>query len=60
MLVADEALKKVLAGKFSLIDHMNYISVYVASWYTDANGDTPFYVSKKGISILAAFGWGFR
>ncbi|XP_071525486.1 glutamate receptor ionotropic, delta-1-like [Panulirus ornatus] len=60
VLIADQALKKVSEGRFSLIDHMNYISVYVASWYTDASGNTPFYVSNKGISVLAAFGWGLR
>ncbi|XP_042233432.1 probable glutamate receptor isoform X2 [Homarus americanus] len=60
VLVADEALKKVLDGGFSLIDHKNYIEVVVASWYTDTHGDTSFYISNKGISVIAAFGWGFR
>ncbi|KAG7162414.1 Glutamate receptor ionotropic, delta-1-like 17 [Homarus americanus] len=57
---ADEALQKVMAGGFSLIDFKNYISVIVASRYTDSLGNTPFYISNKEISVLAAFGWGVR
>nr|XP_053641783.1 glutamate receptor ionotropic, delta-1-like [Cherax quadricarinatus] len=60
VLVVDEALKKVLAGRFSLIDFKNYINVVVASRYTDAFGVTPFYISNKGISVIAVFGWGLR
>nr|XP_053641765.1 glutamate receptor ionotropic, delta-1-like [Cherax quadricarinatus] len=60
MLEAKEALKKVKTGGYSLIDHRNYIQVVVASWYTDTNGNTPFYISNKGISVIAAFGWAIR
>lgn len=60
MIVADKALKKVKAGRFSLIDHKNYITVVVASHYTDSSGETPFYISNHGITVIAAFGWGFR
>ncbi|XP_071544962.1 glutamate receptor ionotropic, delta-1-like [Panulirus ornatus] len=60
VLVADEALRKVSQGGFSLIDFKNYITVIVASRYTDTSGNTPFYISRNGISVLAAFGWGIR
>ncbi|XP_071524235.1 glutamate receptor ionotropic, delta-1-like [Panulirus ornatus] len=57
---AKEALQKVLAGGYSLIDFENYVTIIVASGYTDSQGNNPFFISKKGISIMAAFGWGFR
>lgn len=60
ILVEAEALEKVLAGGYSLIQFKNYISVIVASRYTDSQGVTPFYISNHGISVLAAFGWNFR
>nr|XP_045600073.1 probable glutamate receptor [Procambarus clarkii] len=60
VMVADDALRRVLAGRFSLIDFKNYISVIVASRYTDSFGNTPFYISNQGISVIAAFGWGLR
>nr|XP_053641768.1 glutamate receptor ionotropic, delta-2-like [Cherax quadricarinatus] len=58
--VADSALQKVLAGSYTLIDFENYVTIIVASRYTDTRGNTPFFVSKKTFSIMAAFGWGFR
>ncbi|KAG7162356.1 Glutamate receptor ionotropic, delta-1-like 13, partial [Homarus americanus] len=57
---AEEGLQKVKAGGYSLIDWENYLSIVIASYYTDDRGNTPFYISKQGISIMAAFGWGFR
>ncbi|XP_042233808.1 ionotropic receptor 93a-like [Homarus americanus] len=57
VMVAEEALQKVLAGGFSLIDFQNYINIIIASRYTDNN---PFYVSNNGIYVLGAFGWSFR
>ncbi|XP_069191072.1 probable glutamate receptor [Procambarus clarkii] len=60
MLEAKEALQKVKSGSFSLIDHKNYIQVLVASYYTDSKGYTPFYISDKGITVIAVFGWGVR
>ncbi|XP_071533865.1 glutamate receptor-like [Panulirus ornatus] len=60
VLVAKEALKKVLEGGFSLFDFKTYIKTFIATRYSDAYGNTPFYISKTGISIVAAFGWSFR
>lgn len=60
VLGAEEALQKVLAGGYSLLDWENYLTIVIASQYTDSYGNTPFYMSKKGVSIMAAFGWGFR
>lgn len=60
MLAADEALQRVLEGGFSLIDLKDYISVIVAARYTDSFGNTPFYISKWGLSVLATYGWGVR
>lgn len=60
VLPAEEALHKVLAGRFTLISFYNYIAILIASRYTDDQGNTPFYISKKGFSIFAFFGWGFR
>ncbi|XP_069951438.1 glutamate receptor ionotropic, delta-1-like [Cherax quadricarinatus] len=56
----EEALKKVLKGHFSLIVWENNLFITIASYYTDSHGNTRYYVSKKGVSIMAAFGWGFR
>ncbi|XP_042233417.1 uncharacterized protein LOC121873784 [Homarus americanus] len=60
VLVVKEALRNVLAGGFSFITVQNYITVIITSMYTDANGETPFYISNKGRYILACFGWGLR
>lgn len=60
VLVATEALKKVLAGGYSLIDFENYIAIIIATHYTDFYGNTPFFVSKKGFSIISSYGWSFR
>ncbi|KAK3893068.1 hypothetical protein Pcinc_003113 [Petrolisthes cinctipes] len=60
VMAADDALNRVLRGRFSLIDFENYITVIVASRYTDSRGNTPFYISNNGISVMATFGWGIR
>nr|XP_053641785.1 uncharacterized protein LOC128695307 [Cherax quadricarinatus] len=56
----EEALKKVLEGHYSLIFWENNLFITIASHYTDSHGNTPYFISKKGVSIMAAFGWGFR
>ncbi|XP_071544966.1 glutamate receptor ionotropic, delta-2-like [Panulirus ornatus] len=60
VLRADEALKKVLEGSYSLIDLENYISIIIDSRWADSFGNTPFYISKKGITMIASFGWSVR
>lgn len=57
---APEALKKVLDGKYALIDLRTYISIIIESQYTDSFGQSPFYISRKGLTIMAVFGWGCR
>nr|XP_045600621.1 glutamate receptor ionotropic, delta-1-like [Procambarus clarkii] len=56
----EEALKKVLAGSYTLVVWENNLYITIASYYTDTHGNTPYFTSKKGVSIMAAFGWGFR
>ncbi|XP_042237048.1 uncharacterized protein LOC121876165 [Homarus americanus] len=56
----EEALQKVMGGKFGHIIFRNYMNVILAAHHTDARGHTPFYVGKEGLSIFASFGWGFR
>ncbi|XP_071546565.1 glutamate receptor ionotropic, delta-2-like [Panulirus ornatus] len=60
VLPADEGLQRVLAGGYSFIIFRNYITDIVATRYTDAQGHTPLYTSKKGLRMQASFGWGFR
>nr|XP_045593535.1 uncharacterized protein LOC123755099 [Procambarus clarkii] len=60
MVTREEALKKVLAGHYTLIVWENNLYITIASYYTDAYGHTPYFISRKGVSIMAAFGWGFR
>ncbi|XP_071531492.1 glutamate receptor ionotropic, delta-1-like [Panulirus ornatus] len=60
VLVAEEALKKVLKGGYSLIDFENYIAIIIAAHYTDVYGNTPFFVSKKGFAVISSYGWSFR
>ncbi|KAG7176420.1 Glutamate receptor-like 41, partial [Homarus americanus] len=55
----EEALQKVMGGKFGHIIFRNYMNVILAAHHTDARGHTPFYVGKEGLSIFASFGWGF-
>lgn len=54
------ALQRVMACGFALVAFEKYIYVTIASRYTDNFGQTPFYISKKGTSILGHSGWGFR
>nr|XP_053641767.1 uncharacterized protein LOC128695285 [Cherax quadricarinatus] len=56
----EEALQKVLEGHYTLIVWENNLIITIASHYTDSHGNTPYFISKKGVSIMAAFGWGFR
>lgn len=60
VLDTEKALKKVLVGHYSLIVFRSYVSVIVASRFTDARGHTPFFISNKGIYVLANLGWCFR
>lgn len=56
----DEGLERVRRDAFAFLSWRNILRVTVASKYTDARGDTPFHISKNGLSILSGFGWGFR
>nr|XP_045624240.1 uncharacterized protein LOC123774155 [Procambarus clarkii] len=56
---AEAALRQVLTGRFSFISYKNFVIVIVASHYTDARGNTPFYISKD-IPMFSAFGWCIR
>ncbi|KAK4313629.1 hypothetical protein Pmani_015033 [Petrolisthes manimaculis] len=60
VLNADEALEKVSKGQYSLLDLTYYITIHVLSYYADANGHTPFYISKNGFTFMSTFGWGVR
>ncbi|XP_042233764.1 glutamate receptor ionotropic, delta-2-like [Homarus americanus] len=55
-----EGLQKVLDGGFTLIHWEIYFSIFIDSYYSDAHGNTPFHVSKKGVPMIAFFGWAFR
>nr|XP_045610230.1 uncharacterized protein LOC123765597 [Procambarus clarkii] len=55
----DEALKKVLAGRFSFIIHRIFVTINIAARYTDARGNTPFYMSRD-IPLFVGSGWCFR
>ncbi|XP_042233422.1 probable glutamate receptor isoform X2 [Homarus americanus] len=59
-LTATEGLHKVLEGRNSFITPRFYITVVIDSHYTDSYSQSPFYISKTGIKIIAAFGWSFR
>ncbi|KAG7162415.1 Glutamate receptor ionotropic, NMDA 1-like 5 [Homarus americanus] len=60
ILPVDEALSNVKKGGFSFLTFREYVSIIIASRYTDSLGNTPFYVSKTSVSMMAAFGWGTR
>ncbi|XP_069951700.1 glutamate receptor ionotropic, delta-1-like [Cherax quadricarinatus] len=60
MVSREEALRKILEGHYTLIVWENNLIITIASYYTDSHGNTPYFISKKGVSIMAAFGWGFR
>ncbi|MPC44742.1 hypothetical protein E2C01_038422 [Portunus trituberculatus] len=54
---APAGLKEIQKGGFSLIDFEKYINIIIESRYTDAQGRTPFYISKQGFRHVIAFGW---
>ncbi|XP_053641763.2 glutamate receptor U1-like [Cherax quadricarinatus] len=60
ILPVDEALKNVAQGSFSFITFKEYVSIIIASRYADSLGNTPFYISKTSVSMMAAFGWCIR
>ncbi|XP_042233722.1 uncharacterized protein LOC121873909 [Homarus americanus] len=53
-------LQKVKEGSYSFFSAKYHITVIIDSKYTNSYGQTPFYISKRGIKVLAAFGWSFR
>ncbi|KAG0711350.1 Glutamate receptor ionotropic, delta-2 [Chionoecetes opilio] len=57
---ADEALKKVMKGRFSAFNYEKFITIYIKAHFTDALGRSPFQISKKPTSYVAAYGWGMR
>ncbi|KAK3894012.1 hypothetical protein Pcinc_002199, partial [Petrolisthes cinctipes] len=56
----EEGLRKVQEGDYSFLAFRDFIRFIVGSRYTDANGRSPFFISKKGISVLPFLGWWFR
>ncbi|KAK3889333.1 hypothetical protein Pcinc_006650 [Petrolisthes cinctipes] len=56
----DEAVEKILQGSYSFITFKNQISIKIASFYTDSQGQTPLYISVGGVFTLPDYGWGFR
>lgn len=60
VLDGEEPLERVRAGGYTLMTFENHIRVVVASNHTDALGQTPFYISRKGLAVVAAYGWSFR
>ncbi|KAG7162344.1 Glutamate receptor-like 28, partial [Homarus americanus] len=58
VLTADEALRKVKEGSYSLFSPKYHITVIIDSKYTNSYGQTPFYISKRGIVLIASFGKG--
>lgn len=60
VLDVEEGMPKVLEGRYTFVSVKNHISVIVASLYTDPQGQTPIYISSKGIYTLPDYGWGFR
>nr|XP_045587440.1 ionotropic receptor 21a-like [Procambarus clarkii] len=55
----DEALKKVLAGGFSFIIYKIFVTINIATRYTDGRGNTPFYMSRD-IPMFVGSGWCIR
>ncbi|KAK4321805.1 hypothetical protein Pmani_007432 [Petrolisthes manimaculis] len=56
----EEAVEKIQQGSYSFITFKNQISIKIASFYTDSQGQTPFYISVGGVFTLPDYGWGFR
>ncbi|KAK4321809.1 hypothetical protein Pmani_007436 [Petrolisthes manimaculis] len=59
-LTLEEAVEKIQQGSYSFITFKNQISIKIASFYTDSQGQTPFYISVGGVFTLPDYGWGFR
>ncbi|XP_063875892.1 probable glutamate receptor [Scylla paramamosain] len=57
---ADDALEKILEGGYTHITFEKYISVIIASQYTDAQGRTPYYIGTKDIPVLVYAGFVLR
>ncbi|KAG7177772.1 Glutamate receptor ionotropic, delta-1-like 34 [Homarus americanus] len=55
-----EGLLNVQEGGYTFISMVKHLTVIVASHYTDARGQTPFYISQRGVYSLPDYGWGFR
>ncbi|KAK3872219.1 hypothetical protein Pcinc_022687 [Petrolisthes cinctipes] len=55
-----EGLEKVRGGRYSLMGFEDFLTVIIASYFTDDRGRSPFYKSKKGVTVLNDLGWGLR
>ncbi|XP_071545485.1 glutamate receptor 1-like [Panulirus ornatus] len=55
-----EALKRVLAGSFTLISFKNYVTSVIYTRFADHSGRTPFHIGSNEIPVLVYFGWGIR
>lgn len=60
MLGWEEGLKKVQEGGYSFFAFRNFIRFIVGSRFTDANGRSPFYIGRRGLSAVHFLGWYFR
>lgn len=60
ILPPDVALRRIMKGRFSMINYEKYIAIYINANYTDSRGRSPFQLSRKSFSIMPAYGWGLR
>ncbi|KAK3894013.1 hypothetical protein Pcinc_002200 [Petrolisthes cinctipes] len=52
-----DGLRKVQEGGYSFFAFRNFIRFTVGSHFTDANGRSPFYIGKRGLSAVHFLGW---
>ncbi|KAK4324221.1 hypothetical protein Pmani_005061 [Petrolisthes manimaculis] len=55
-----EGLEKVRGGRYSLMGFEDFLTVIIASYFTDDRGRSPFYRSKRGVTVLNDLGWALR
>ncbi|XP_068228668.1 glutamate receptor ionotropic, kainate glr-3-like [Palaemon carinicauda] len=53
------AFEKIMKGNYALITFELRAHTIINSYYTDDYGNTPYYVSKEGYSLVPYFGWGY-
>lgn len=56
----EEAMQRVLEGRYALFSAKTLFMIIIASQYTNNQGYTPFHLGKQYFQLVSSVGWAFR